>query len=65
MKLPDRTAEAKEGVMDSGNESGVECRGLASVGRGAVREFFNRSMRILEADRDVLQYSCEEFKNRV
>ena len=40
-------------------------KALASVEQKTVCEFFNRSMRILEAYRDGLQYGSEEFKNRV
>ena len=38
---------------------------LAAVGQGEIRGVFNRSMRILEAYRDGLQYGCKDFKNRV
>ena len=38
---------------------------LASVEQKTICGFFNRSMRIIEAYRDGLQYGCEEFKNRV
>ena len=38
---------------------------LASVEQKTICGFFNRSMRILEAYRNGLQYGCEEFKNRV
>jgi hypothetical protein len=40
-------------------------KALASVDKKSIWGFFNRSMRILEAYRDGLQYGCEEFKNRV
>ena len=40
-------------------------KALASVEQKTICGFFNRSMRILEAYRDVIQYGCAEFKNRV
>ena len=40
-------------------------KALALVQQKAICGFFNRSMRILEAYRDGLQYGWEEFKDRV
>ena len=40
-------------------------KALASVEQKTICVFFNRSMRIIEAYRDGLQYGCEEFKNRI
>ena len=37
-------------------------KALASVEQKAICGFFNRSMRVLEAYRDGLQYGCEEFR---
>ena len=38
---------------------------LAPAEQKTICGFLNRSMRIIEAYRDGLQYGCEEFKNRV